>query len=125
MTPDCRLGPSCPYCQPEAYADSTDPSVRAVARIKQRDAVGMASYGVPLRAGNPRENLVDLADELADALKYTETEIIERRELNAALLAWAAAVRRACGPLSERDRRLIIIIDRLHIAEQVAAEMRE
>ena len=46
--------------------------------FQTRDRLGRAKYGVPLQAGNGRDALLDLYQELLDAVVYTRQAIEER-----------------------------------------------
>ena len=50
-----------------------------IADMVERDAVGRAKYGVPLRTNNGRRPLVDLYQELLDAVVYCRQEIEEAK----------------------------------------------
>lgn len=49
-----------------------------MADMYQRDALGRAKYGTPLQPHNGRDALVDLYQELLDAVVYTRQAIFER-----------------------------------------------
>lgn len=51
--------------------------------MKERDRVGRERYGTPLQAGNGRDALVDLYQELLDACVYIRQVIVERDTNNA------------------------------------------
>lgn len=46
--------------------------------MRQRNAVGLGKYGVPLRAGDGRDHLVDAYQEALDLAVYLRQEIQER-----------------------------------------------
>ena len=46
--------------------------------METRDLVGREKYGVPLQAGNGRDALLDLYQELLDAVVYTRQALEER-----------------------------------------------
>ena len=46
--------------------------------MRARDYIGRARYGTPLRPGNGRDALVDLYEELLDAVVYARQAIFER-----------------------------------------------
>ena len=50
-----------------------------VADLVARREVGVAEYGVPLSAGNGRDALVDLYEELLDAVCYLRQALEEGR----------------------------------------------
>ena len=58
------------------------PSIRSLveADLKAREAKGVRKYGVPLQAGNGRDALRDLYEELLDAAMYCRQAIAERDE---------------------------------------------
>jgi hypothetical protein len=49
--------------------------------MRSRDHLGRRRYGAPLQAGNGRDVLVDLYQELLDACVYTR-QLIEERNAN-------------------------------------------
>ena len=49
-----------------------------IADMKERDHVGRQRYGTPLQAGNGRDTLIDLYQELLDAVVYVRQLIEER-----------------------------------------------
>lgn len=51
-----------------------------VADMIARDEMGRRKYGTPLQAGNGRDALQDLYEELLDAVAYTKQAILERNE---------------------------------------------
>ncbi len=53
-----------------------------VADAKERNAAGIAKYGVPLRPHNGRNNLVDLLQEVMDAIAYATADQIEQIAAN-------------------------------------------
>lgn len=48
--------------------------------FETRDRLGRAKYGVPLQAGNGRDALLDLYQELLDAVVYTRQALEERAQ---------------------------------------------
>jgi len=46
--------------------------------MRQRDLAGRQKYGTPLQASNGRDALVDLYQELLDAVVYTRQELARR-----------------------------------------------
>ena len=48
--------------------------------FEKRNEVGTAKYGVPLRAGNGRDPLLDLYQELLDAVVYLRQALEERKK---------------------------------------------
>lgn len=53
----------------------------AIDEMRRRKAFGLEKYGNTLTAGNGRNSVQDVVDELADALVYAITERSEREEL--------------------------------------------
>jgi len=53
-----------------------------MADMIERDRIGRSRYGTPLRPFNGRKALVDLYQELLDAVAYIRQEIYERERLN-------------------------------------------
>lgn len=51
-----------------------------LADMKQRRKDGIVKYGTPLQAGNGRDPLIDLYQELLDACVYIRQEIEERNQ---------------------------------------------
>lgn len=54
-----------------------------LAAIEARRQLGRTKYGTELRPHNGRDALLDLRDELLDAVMYTQQLIIEREAHNA------------------------------------------
>ncbi len=52
-----------------------------IADMQERNKIGMEKYGTPLQAHNGRKPLVDLYQELLDAVVYARQEIEERNSL--------------------------------------------
>lgn len=66
--------------QPEPTPnDSTPVWELVVADMKARDQIGRARYGVPLQAGNGRDQLRDAYEECLDMAVYLRTAIEERQ----------------------------------------------
>ncbi len=82
-----------PPPRPGTAPDTVD---LVIADLIERKAMGVAKYGMPHRAGNGRDHLVDLAQELMDALVYLRAEIEDRKE---------AHVCRGCGAVDLRRRQ--------------------
>jgi hypothetical protein len=53
-----------------------------IADMRERDGVGRARYGMPLCANNGRDALIDLYQELLDAVVYCRQAIEERGPSN-------------------------------------------
>jgi hypothetical protein len=65
--------------QPPPEPNDSVPIWRLViADMRERDWVGRERYGTPLQAGNGRDALVDLYQELLDAVVYIRQVIAER-----------------------------------------------
>lgn len=62
-----------------------------IADMESRRAYGIEKYGQPLTTNNGRKPLVDLYQELLDAVQYTRQELEERKELEARLRAEVAS----------------------------------
>lgn len=60
-----------------------------VADMQERDRVGRERYGTPLQAHNGRDALVDLYQELLDAVVYLRQVIEERKDERAERIARA------------------------------------
>lgn len=60
---------------------NNNPSIHdiVIESVLKRKAIGLKEYKVPLQAGNGRNPLRDLSDELYDAICYLEQEIQERK----------------------------------------------
>lgn len=71
--------------QPAPQPQSTDPRQAAhwlvCADLLERAAMGQTKYGVPLMADNGRDHLIDLYQELLDALCYARMELERRRQI--------------------------------------------
>ena len=66
--------------QPPPNSDPNTPAVWDLVRqdIDARDEAGRVKYGTPLIADNGRDPLIDLYQELLDALVYTRQELWKR-----------------------------------------------
>lgn len=60
--------------------DEPDVADLVIADIAEKKRMGIAKYGVPLRARNGRDGLVDLYQELLDAVQYVRQVLREREE---------------------------------------------
>lgn len=91
---------------PEPMPEATSgPAVwdLVIADMRERDHVGRAKYGVPLQAGNGRDNLVDAYQEALDLAVYLRAEIEERRgPVDSGLVRHAETELRLAG-LYEKD----------------------
>lgn len=68
--------------QPRPTTNSSCPIWRLVQEdMAERDQIGRAKYGTPLQAFNGRDALMDLYQELLDAVVYLRQLIEERRQL--------------------------------------------
>lgn len=72
---------------------------RVIEDMRERDRVGRERYGTPLQSHNGRDGLVDLYQELLDAVVYIRKEIAEREDLRARIAMLESAIR------SHRDQR--------------------
>lgn len=74
------------HSQPPPKHNASTPIVELViADLQARAEKGQAKYGTKLQAGNGRDGLVDLYEELADALLYCRQEIEDKKALKARL----------------------------------------
>jgi len=64
--------------QPHPVADGSDVQRMVIADIEARRLKGIRKYGVPLGVNNGRDHLVDLFEELLDAVCYLKAELIKR-----------------------------------------------
>lgn len=48
--------------------------------MKKRDKFGMKKYGKPLNTETPKDFLVELYEELLDAIVYLKTELEKRKQ---------------------------------------------
>ncbi len=64
--------------EPPPLKGTTDIAEAVIKDIKERKKIGMEKYGSPLQAHNGRRALVDLYQELLDAVQYLKQELIER-----------------------------------------------
>ncbi len=64
--------------EPPPLKGTTDIAEAVIEDIKERKKIGMEKYGSPLQAHNGRRALVDLYQELLDAVQYLKQELIER-----------------------------------------------
>lgn len=64
--------------QPETRAESVSVAPHVVDDIVARARLGVERYGTPLRTHNGRDGLVDLYQELIDAVFYIKQVIMER-----------------------------------------------
>jgi hypothetical protein len=69
--------------EPMPRPGKTDVTESLIAHLRERQAQGIRTYGTSLQTFNGRRALVDLREELLDALQYVEQEILERQELEA------------------------------------------
>jgi len=65
--------------------DGVDIFTLVIEDLKERDALGMRQYGQTLQAGDGRDHLIDLYQELLDAAAYIRQEIEERRKIQTLL----------------------------------------
>ena len=72
----------------------------------ERKAIGLERYGTPLQAGNGRDALIDLYQELQDAVAYTRQKIEEDKILWAKILN----IRAQIADLEYLDRAGIVLI---------------
>lgn len=70
--------PVAPQPPPVNREDEPDIADLVIADIVEKKRMGIAKYGVPLRAFNRRSGLVDLYQELLDAAQYVRQELRER-----------------------------------------------
>lgn len=67
--------------QPEPEMNTSTPiHALVMADLAERLQKGIRTYGTPLQAGNGRDSLWDLYEELLDAACYIRTEIEERKK---------------------------------------------
>ena len=67
--------------QPKPVENNSRPIFNMVVEdIIERAEMGKKKYGVHLQAGNGRDALQDLYEELMDAVLYAKQAIIERKE---------------------------------------------
>jgi hypothetical protein len=64
--------------QPEPTGDGIEVWPLVVADMHARNALGIKRYRTPLRAGNGRDGLRDLYEEILDAAVYARMLIVER-----------------------------------------------
>lgn len=89
-----------------------------LADIAERDKMGEAKYGTRLQVGNGRDHLVDLYQELLDAVVYVRQEI-ERRRMEQGRIAELEAGNAA---LREDNTRILgLLTDLAHAARDVHA----
>ena len=84
--------------QPEPKA-TPGPAIWAlvIQDMETRDRVGREKYGVPLQAGNGRDALLDLYQELLDAVVYTRQALEERAQASQAARKGPATTAEASG----------------------------
>jgi hypothetical protein len=73
--------------QPQPESDMFDLWPLVVKDMEDRDKLGRARYGIPLRPQNGRDALVDAYQEVLDLSVYLRQEIEERRMLSNAISA--------------------------------------
>jgi hypothetical protein len=81
-------------------------TARALSEMNERDKIGRERYGTPLQPFNGRDALVDLTQELLDAVAYgTQAEQEGQKEFAETFLeALFPIVTKLCGELNARDR---------------------
>jgi hypothetical protein len=75
------------YAQPFPKSEQADVWPLVIKDMTDRDRLGRAKYGIPLRIRNGRDALVDAYQEVLDLSVYMRQEIEERRELMEAIEA--------------------------------------
>lgn len=81
------------FAQPNPKSDKPDVWPLVIKDMSDRDLLGKAKYGIPLRSHNGRDALVDAYQEVLDLSVYLRQEIEERRDLQAAV----ASARKVSG----------------------------
>lgn len=76
-----------------------------LADMEARDAAGRAKYGVPLTAGNGRDHLVDLYQEVLDGIAYARGEMAEGDPSGEAAASYPVLLERALAVRAALDRR--------------------
>lgn len=78
----CRCPATSPNAPEPAPKPAAGPAIwdLVVADMKERDAMGERKYGRRLRAGDGRDSLTDLYQELLDAAVYIRKAIEERKK---------------------------------------------
>ena len=70
------------FAQPAPKSDGPDVWPLVIKDMTDRNNLGKAKYGIPLRSHNGRDALVDAYQEVLDMSVYLRQEIEERRDLN-------------------------------------------
>jgi len=73
------------FAQPDPRSDKPDVWPLVIKDMADRDQLGKAKYGIPLRSHNGRDPLVDAYQEVLDLSVYLRQEIEERRDLREAV----------------------------------------
>ena len=76
---------------------------RVIQDMHDRDSVGFARYGTRLQPFNGRDALVDLYQELLDAVVYTRQEMSEREAARSAVRRLLGAVQEHCEACETLD----------------------
>jgi hypothetical protein len=69
------------HAQPDPKGDGVDVWPLVIKDMNDRDTLGKLKYGIPLRAHNGRDALVDAYQEVLDMSVYLRQEIEERNDL--------------------------------------------
>ena len=78
--------------------------------MKTRDTVGRARYGTPLQPHNGRNALVDIADELLDALVYLKQLRVEAAAFRVALVEILSKSSSTCPECASRIKQITDVL---------------
>ena len=104
------------FAQPDPKSDKPDVWPLVIKDMADRDQLGKAKYGIPLRSHNGRDPLVDAYQEVLDLSVYLRQEIEERRDLREAV----TVARRISGYENARSSDIASLLEFLidHIDQQ-------
>ena len=75
------------FAQPDPVSEGPDIWPLVIKDMTDRNNLGKAKYGIPLRANNGRDALVDAYQEVLDLSVYLRQEIEERQSMRDAVVA--------------------------------------